>query len=134
MPQKFAALESVASALVDDMYGERVRLEPRADGEFAKVGTDHNRPGLTLSAVVDFEPKVLKTRNSGRYDADVSDLIGEKCHVSIKEAYLPYSLREGDIIHLLERAAPYPATLLVSAVEPDGIGRVILRCKPGKPR
>ncbi|MBN9444377.1 hypothetical protein [Bosea sp. (in: a-proteobacteria)] len=132
--QKFAAYEAIASSLNDDLYGERVRLEPRADGEFAKVGVDASRPALECVAIVDFEPKVLKTRNSGRFDADVSDVIGEKIHVSVQERLVPYALRSGDLIHLLDRAEPYPSVAAVSTVEPDGIGRILLRCKPSKAR
>ncbi|MFC5509273.1 hypothetical protein [Bosea massiliensis] len=132
--QKFAAYEAIASSLNDGLYGERVRLEPRADGEFSKVGADVSRPALELTAIVDFEPKVLKTRNSGRHDADVSDVIGEKIHISIQERLVPYELRSGDLIHFLERSSPYPSVAAVSTVEPDGIGRILVRCKPGRVR
>ncbi|MCZ8103983.1 MAG: hypothetical protein O9972_39580 [Burkholderiales bacterium] len=132
--QRFAEYEAIASNAVDDLYGERIRVEPRDDGEFSKVGPDTARPSIETIAVVDFEPKVLKTRNSGRHDADISDVIGEKLHVSIQERHLTYSLRPGDLIHLLDRSAPYADVAAVSAVEPDGIGRVLLRCKPGRAR
>ena len=132
--QKFAAYETIVSEHVDDMFGERIRIEPRADGEFTKVGSDPGRPSIDVTAIVDFEPKVLKSRNSGRFDADSTDLSGEKLHVSVKELLVPYRLQPGDHIHLLDRAAPYPSKVSISTVEPDGLGRILVRCAPGVAR
>lgn len=132
--QKFATYETIVSDHVDDMFGERIRIEPRADGEFAKVGSDPGRPAIDVTAVVDFEPKVLKSRNSGRFDADSTDLSGEKLHVSVKETLVPYRLRAGDHVLFLDRGAPYPAKASVATVEPDGLGRILIRCTAGAGR
>ncbi len=134
MAQLFAEHEARVSDEIEYQFGEKIAVMPQASqGEFLKKGPDTERPDLpSIVAVIDFEPKMLKSRYGGRNDADTPDLIGEKIHVSIRESYLPYELKEGDLLVFLERAAPYPTRVIVSTTEPDGIGRLIVRCKPGK--
>ncbi|KAB0269061.1 hypothetical protein [Microvirga brassicacearum] len=128
--QKFDAYEAIASENVDDLFGEEIYVEPRADGEFVKGTADPLRVAFSTVGVVDFSPKTMKTRYGGRNDADASELVGELLHISIREVNLPTTIKPGDRVQMLSR--PLEPVAAVTTVEPDGLGRVILRCKPGK--
>lgn len=128
--QKFAALDDRVSDRVEDLYGESIRIEPRTDGELMKGGPDESRPPVTLTAIVDFQPAVLKSKYDGRFDAKAPDLSGEKLHVSIRRSVLSYDLKQGDRIVMLDRSGE--TVTIGAAPEYDGIGRVLCRCKPAK--
>lgn len=130
MAQQFAAYEEIVSEYVDDLYGENIRVEPRADGDLLKGVADPARPVLTIVAVVDYNPIVVRSRDPGRYGADTPDLSGEKLHVSIADSRLPYKLKAGDRIVALDR--PGQPMFAVAIVEPDGLGRSVCKCKLGK--
>ena len=130
MAQRFAEYEEIVSEHVDDLFGEEIRIEPRADGDLLKGVADPARPVATIIAVVDYNPIVVRSRDPGRYGADTPDLSGEKLHVSIADSRLPYKLKAGDRIVAIDR--PDQPTFAVAIVEPDGLGRTVCRCKLGK--
>ncbi len=127
--QKFSEYEAMASDAVDDLYGEKVRLEPRADGRFVRsISPDTTREPFDIpAAAVDFTPALIRTRNAGRNDADMPDIAGELVHISVRNSYLQYAPRNGDRIILVDRPGA-PVVAIVKDPEPDGIGRTILRC------
>jgi len=127
--QKFSEYEAMASDAVDDLYGEKVRLEPRADGRFVRSESpDPSRVPFNIPlAAVDFTPALIRTRNAGRNDADMPDISGELVHVSVRNSYLQYQPQNGDRLVLVDRPGQ-PTVAIVKDPEPDGIGRTILRC------
>ena len=128
--QKFDLYESMISDVIDDQFGEQVSVEPRADGEFVTGQVDPNRPATTIEAIVDYNPTTMQNRRSGRESEETSELIGERIHVSVRNSHLPYKLTTGDRITFVSR--PGAPTVVVSTAEPDGIGRTVYRCKPGR--
>ena len=118
----------MVSEAVDGLYGEVLRVEPRADGEYVVGAADETRDAYERPGVIDFSPKVVRTSYAGRNDADMPELLGEMVHVSFAESVIPFVPRQGDLIRTVGRS-PAQAFSVVT-VEPDGIGRVILRCKP----
>jgi hypothetical protein len=127
--QLFAEFEAMASEAVDGLYGEVLRVEPRADGEYVVGGADETREPYERTGIIDFAPKVVRTRYAGRNDADMPEHMGEMVHVSFDETIIPYAPKQGDLIRAIGRPAPAPV-FSVTTVEPDGLGRVVLRCKP----
>ncbi|MDQ0510884.1 hypothetical protein [Ancylobacter amanitiformis] len=126
--QKFAEYEAMVTQAVDDLYGERVRVEPRADSKFVLASADPDRPATTIeAAVVDLQPAVARLRNAGRNDADMAEVSADLCHISIADARLPFALRRGDRFRLIDRPEQ-PVWAVSKEPEPDGIGRTVFRC------
>lgn len=128
--QKFAEYEAMASESVDDLYGERVRVEPRADGKFVRQAADPQRaPFDILFAAVDLQPVIGRLRNAGRNDADTAEISADLCHISVADHRLTQEVRRGDRIRLLDRPGQ-PCWAVAREPEPDGIGRTVIRCTP----
>lgn len=120
---KFAGIERLVSRAVDNLYGELVRVDPRADGPFVRSGTgDPDRASFTTTAVIDFDPVVATVRRSEGTSAAIA---GESVHVSFAASSLPVDLRLGDHLVALDRGE---RTFVINVVEPDGLGRVLCRC------
>lgn len=132
MAPRFSRLETRVSSRVDSMYGEPLRIQPKAVGEFVSVN-DSDRPAYDAFGVIDFEPKVVQMKGVGRHDGDYADVEGGAIHISIHESKLPTARaqwpRQGDTITLTDRTVDN--TFQVASVEPDGIGRMICRCRRG---
>lgn len=124
---RFARFEALASCAVDREFGERVRVEPqRKSGEFSHGGPDPDRTAFEATAVVDLTPALLTTERTAAHPTTVPS---ETVHVSFATSALPILPRQGDIIVALERDG---RTFLVAVTEPDGMGRVLCRCRGAK--
>lgn len=130
--QKFADFEAMVSQAVDDLYGETVRVEPRADGKFVRQGADADRPAFDITdAVVDIQPAVARLRNAGRNDGDTAEISADLCHISIADSRLGLMPRRGDRFVLVERVGS-PVWQVAKDPEPDGLGRTVFPCTPVK--
>jgi hypothetical protein len=130
MPTKFADLEALVSEHIDDLYGEPIKVVPRADGEFiAAPSGDPGRAEYTVTGILDLQPKVVRMRSIGRDDADSSEIATDMVHVSFdvrdlgERASWP---RRGDLLMATDRA--FDNAFRVVNPEFDGIGRLICRC------
>lgn len=119
----FTKLEALASRAVDRTFGERVRVETRADGRFVRQSADPERPAFETIAVIDLSPAVATVAASA---AHPSSLSVDAVHVSFATSALSSTPRQGDRIVALERGHIFS----ISTVEPDGMGRVLCRCTP----
>jgi hypothetical protein len=128
--QKFAEFEEMVTQAVDDLYGERIAVEPRADGKFVRQAGDPLRYLFEIElAAVDFQPTLARLRNAGRNDADMAEVSADLCHISVADKYLREPLRRGDRFRLLERDGQ-PVVAIAKDPEPDGLGRTVFRCVP----
>jgi len=126
--QRFASYERRLSEAVDRMYGERLRVVPQSVGEFMNVDDPDRSPYETFGPV-DFNPVVATPKAIGKNDGDSVQVSGERIHISLHEQRLPAGAKfpvQGDVIVLLDREGE--PRVRVGNREPDGIGRVILRC------
>jgi hypothetical protein len=122
---KFASIERLVSRAVDNLYGEIVRVDPRADGRFVHAAADPDRASFTTTAIVDLDPIIATPRQN---DGASASLSGARVHVSFATSSLPVDLRSGDRIVALERGE---RAFIINVVEPDGIGRVLCGCIEG---
>jgi hypothetical protein len=129
MATRFAALEARVSSRVDNMYGEPVRVQPRAVEDFG-TESDPDRPAYEATGVADFNPKIVQMKGVGRHDGDYADIEGGAVHVSFHESKLPPDRnrwpKQGDLLVLVDRTTD--RAFRVVTVEPDGIGRMVCRC------
>jgi hypothetical protein len=128
MAQRFAQYERRLSEAVDRTYGETLRVIPQAVGEFLNTDDPDRLPYNTVGPV-DFNPVVATPKAIGKSDGDSVQVSGERVHVSLHSDNLPVGAafpQQGDLIELLERDG-LPRVRVMNR-EPDGIGRVILKC------
>ena len=132
MPSVFAGLESLVSEEIDALYGEPTRIDPKAKtSKYLSGAADSTRTSQTVVGIVDFDPTTLISQDTGKYDGSRPALAGEKIHVSYDLSTLQWEPRQGDVIVLIDRE---DEPLLISRVDPDGLGRVDCVCQraPGE--
>lgn len=127
MPTRFQSLERRMSAAVDTLHGERTRVVPTDRNAFASAASTLRTPYEAIG-VFDMNPKVTMVRSQSRYEGDAASIAADRVHVSYDIAALPAENlwpRRGDEIELLDR--PDMPLIKVNVVEPDGLGRIVIR-------
>jgi hypothetical protein len=132
MPSLFSELETLASAAVDTVMGELIRIDPMKKGEVFASSVDGARQQVTVTAVVDFNPVAVTVQDEGSYDGFQPQLAGDRIHVSIALSSFQGSSQypqANDVIVALERPG-MPKFRLTRAPDHDGIGRMVCPCVP----
>lgn len=129
MPSRFSVFEKRLSRSVDHTYSETTRIVPMARGKLS-TSADPDRQPYEIVGIVDLSPMVVGARASSRYVADSGSVTADKIHVSYSEQLLPVNRalwpRKDDEIECDDR--PDPIRLKVEVAEPDGLGRMIVKC------
>lgn len=127
MPSPFSALMAAADESIDGVFGETIRIEPQfAGGDYA-VTADPDRLPFECLGVVTYVLDTLRAEGSGKSNSALPRLAGEAVRVSIRASLLGgASIRQKDRLVMLER--PGDEALIVHAIEPDDVGRILLRC------
>jgi hypothetical protein len=129
MISEFSELERLVSAAVDETMSERIRIEPKAPGQYLSGSADPNRAPMIVVGAPDFDPVTLIAKDTGKYDGLRPAVSGEKLHVSFDEARFPtWKPRKGDALVFIDR--PNQPTVSVTRVDPDGFGRFVCICTP----
>lgn len=129
----FARLEQRASASVDRLMAERIRVEPQA-GNGVRIGPDPDRAAYETVAVLDIKPVIANARSSTRYNGSDAKIDTNQVQVSAKVGSLPAKAlwpAQGDHLRFLDRDGA-PLVKVVN-VDDDGIGRVVFHCIWVKP-
>lgn len=129
MPAPYADILSDAMSAVDDVFGERLRIEPRLrSGKSERPGPDETRPATTITGVLRMESAMVERGNfiGRRWEGEME---ADKAEVFIQHANMPaYDLRDGDRITALDRVgAPM---FEVNRIDQGHAGRMILQVTP----
>ena len=125
-PDRLARLH----AAVDRQAGERVRIVPYTAGGIIVGGPDPNRPPSDLVAAVTEVPKNNRNAVNATNSGHNVELRTASHTVKFTTMHLPYKLKPGDRVVLLERGS---AELKVNSADPFGTDRTIARLEPLKP-
>jgi hypothetical protein len=131
MSSAFADIERLVSEVVDDVYGETVRItgmKPGA-GDYGAQAEDNGRPFFDVTAIVDFNPVAVAVTDEGQFDGQQPFVAAQKAHVSIDTALLDWAPRRGDKISLTSRS-PVEHFILHREPDEDGLGRIVCVCVP----
>jgi hypothetical protein len=130
MVSVFAQLEERASAAVDHVYAERVRIDRKLMRKSAfEAAADDNRTSITVLGVVDINPKTIELADKSEYDGMGAQIRGESVHVSFDLSRFETDddrPAQGDRL-IAEDRSPAPA-YRVTRVDPDGLGRIVCVC------
>lgn len=133
MPSLFAELETLASAAVDTVMGELIRVEPQTKGDVFSGSADGTRPVLDdIVGIVDINPVTVSAQDEGTYDGFQPQLAGDRIHVSFAESSFQSAAswpKQGDILVAKERSG-MPKFRLNHPPQRDGIGRFVCICVP----
>lgn len=133
MPSLFAGLETLASASIDTVMGELIRVEPQAKGDVFAGSADSTRPVLDdVVGIVDINPVTVTAQDEGTYDGFQPQLAGDRTHVSFAESSFLSAAswpKQGDILVAKERSG-MPKFRLTHPPQRDGIGRFVCICVP----
>ncbi len=115
---------------IDRQAGEPIRVVPYVAGGYVAGDADPGRPVTDLVAVVTEVSKVARTLGTGNTTGHNADLRLVSHAVKYTTSALPYALRAGDRVVLLERAG---LALKVNGADPLGTDRTVARLEPLPP-
>ena len=122
-PDRLAKLHGA----IDRQAGERIRVIPYAAGGYVAGGADPSRPVSDLAAVVTEVSKVARTLGTGNTTGHNVELRLGSHAVKYTTRALPFVLRAGDHVVLLDREMH---ELKVNGVDPLGTDRTVARLEP----
>lgn len=127
MTTRFQTIERRMSAAVDRLHAERTRVVPTDRNGFASAASTLRTPYIA-TGVIDMNPVTTLVRSQSRYEGDAASVSADRVHVSYDVAALPAQNlwpRRGDEIEFMDR--DNEPRIKVNVVEPDGLGRVVIR-------
>lgn len=129
MPLRYANLMSQVTAAVDDVFGERLRIEPRTRGTSRNLpGPDPDRAAVTVTGVLRSRD-ALVDRGASQGGAWEGEMPGDKAMVYIRTDKAPaYHITDGDRVVCLDR--PATPAYEVASVHRDGTARLALHVTP----
>jgi hypothetical protein len=127
MPSPFDALDAVVQTAMDATFGEDIRIEPMATGNYA-FAPDPVRLACTARAVVSRAPQTAATNfpSTNRKSAQLAAGPTEAWLAAAALAGLGYALRKGDVIALTEDAGEPRYTITAVFITDQGDARLLL--------
>ena len=115
-------------AAVDRQTGERVRVKPQSGGGYTASSDDQSRAAAEIIAYVARIPGAVRTAGNSANSGHNVQLRASADTIKYATSALPYEMREGDLVELLDVAGV--PEFRVSRTAPFGTDRTVLFLVP----